>query len=380
MYAWEKNWSCFQTTTAVGSPGGTLAARQRLVQFLKNWMVSHAGWTVVASKGFWSASYYYEYEGVTAGGSYGGDSTGPYDVWSHSGGDIATTRVPWVMLKSPTSDVGTFYVLMGYDGTDATFSESFYFGVSDQMFLEPVGNALPLPAPGAGYAARPWADSFYSGGDNATYYLYFSGCADDGSFCLSVRRNTHVVVWSGLYLFSTLDLAGASYSNCMPITFMTLLPYTHGYSFSSALVSVNNHYLPNWEVWTKQSPKVRYPYRGDTVSGAVRMVGNFQNVGTVDFPLDMDGKVYMYPAHVFRVTSVGYAQDSIGGPQDARPAYVGRMKDFYNAPDSGAVKGDVVVDGSGAIKYYYLSINYSGFATENTSNFKLWLPGTEVPA
>lgn len=378
MYAWEKNWSSSQSTFTVGSPSGTLSARKVMVQRLKNWMVSHAGWTVVASKGFWDGSYYYEYEGVTAGGAYGGDSTGPYDTWSHYGSEIEATRKSWIMLRGPTSSVGTFYVLMGYDGTDVNLNYCFYFGASDQMFLEPVGNELPLPAPGAGYAAKSWMNSFFSGGDNATYYLYFSGCEEDGSFCLTTRRNSHTVVWSGVYLFSTLDTAGASYTNCMPIVFCA---YSESvYCMSTDLTSLSGH-LANWVDWSvKQNPKVVYPYNGTAIAVATRAASSFQNVGSVDFPFDMDGKVYMYPAHVVRTAGVGYAQGGVGGTQPARNAYVGRMKDFYVAPATGVVKGDVVVDNYGLTKYYYFSVNDSGYNTESAANFKLWIPGTEVPA
>jgi hypothetical protein len=376
MYAWEKNWVCFADSFSVGSPEGTLTSRKAILNRLKNWMVSHAGWTVVASKGFWTASYYYEYEGVTPGGSYGGDSTGPYDVWSHSGGDIAATRVPWIMLRSPTTSLGTYYILMGHTSSSTSLSGDFYFGVSDQMFQEPVGNALPLPQTGARIAQRPRTDAYHTGGDNATYYLYFSACATDGSFFLTVRRHTHVNNFSGLYMFSLLDPGMIPYDNFMPIIFASSAYST--WRFSCDLRSNSGYYLANWIDWPWQNPKVDYDYFGVSASPCVRRVGT--SVAATDFPFDMDGKVYMFPAHMHRTCKVGYAQGGVGGYQFVRPTYIGRVPDLYVAPESGIIKGDVVTDSTGAIKYYFASFNVDTYDTVATSKLKLWIPGTDVPA
>jgi hypothetical protein len=264
---------------------------------------------------------------------------------------------------------------MGYTGTDVNLNYCFYFGVSDQMFQEPVGNDLPLPQSGAKFASRPRTNAYHTGGDNATYYLYFSACADDGGFFLTVRRHTHVNNFSGIYMFSLLDPGMIPYDNFMPIVFSSAADDT--WRFSCDLSSNSGYYLANWLDWPWQSPKVDYPYFGVSASPCVRRIGT--SVAVTDFPLDMDGKVYMYPAHLHRTCKVGYSQGGIGGYQYVRPAYIGRVPDMYIAPESGLLRGDVATDADGNIRYYFASFNVDTYDTQSTSKLKLWVPGTEVP-
>lgn len=346
-------------------------ARRSSMQAVKNLMVSHAGWTVVASRGLVGASMEYEYEGVTPGGSYGGDSTGPYDTWWNTSAILHNAS--WIMLKSPTSDAGTFYALLGQYGGGINLDRAHCFGVSDQMFQQPVGSALPLPVVGAGYGASHGSSVMVPGGV-LTYYAFFSGCPLDGSFVMGIRRSDWAIAFAGFYMFSTLDLRTAP-AGCMPVVWSGSVPADQYAAFVSDWVGWSGHPVANWIDWTKQSPRsVAYPYLGVGMTYPQRGTTDvLQN----DMPFDFEGKAALFPLHFIRPRFNAYSDGSTGGPEGQMCGYLGRAPDFYPAPLAGMAMGDVLTDSDGNIRFYYL--NAYGANLENVAGKKLWVPSTIAP-
>jgi hypothetical protein len=350
-------------------------ARRSSMQAVKNLMVSHAGWTVVASRGLILAAMKYEYEGVTPGDSYGGESTGPYDTWESTSSILHNAS--WIMLKSPTSAAGTFYMLLGQYGGGINLDRAHYIGVSDQMFQEPVGSDLPLPAVGSRYGAASKSLMLITAGSALTYYAFFSGCSDDGSFIMGIRRSDWTLAFAGFYMFSTLDLKTVP-AGCMPAVWSGIVFISNQYGqFASDMMGWSGLAIPNWENWVKQSPRTGpapYPYQG---VGLVHPQRGTTNLLQSDMPFDFEGKAVLYPAHFVRPRFNNYSDGSTGGPAGQMCGYLGRAPDFFPAPLAGNTLGDVLTDGDGNIRFYYLNSYY--FNQEGTGGLKMWVPSTIAP-
>ena len=369
---WEKAW----TSVMVSYNGSNWeSARRGAMQAVKNLMVSHAGWTVVASRGLIGASMKYEYEGVTPGGSYGGASTGPYDTWEATSSILHNSS--WIMLRSPTSAAGTFYALLGQYGGAASLYRAHYFGVSDQMFQEPVGSALPLPAVGARYGAASKSLMMVPNSGTATYYAFFSGCAADGSFVMGIRRSDWTLSFAGFYMFSVLDLRTTPVG-CMPVVWTGTVTINSSYGeFASDLMGWSGHALANWEDWTKQSPRTSpppYPYQ---VVGILHPQRGTTDLLKTDMRVDFEGKIALFPAHFVRPRYSAYSDGSSGGPAGQMCGYLGRAPDFHPAARTGMSMGDVLTDADGNIRFYYLNAYGANFEYEYAT--KLWVPSTIAP-
>jgi len=203
--ATEKTWVTDANWVAY-TGGSYLNCGQNLLLKLKNKIVASGGWTVVGSSDGVSN---YEYEGVTGGGSYGGDSTGPYDVWADIG-DVrraADGSSPgWCLLKGPTSDGWTMYLVIAMEGTSDS-TDNGYLALADKNWLlHPDGAILYLPVadPDAKTVSITRRKFFgmYSG--TYTTRAYLSMCPADGSFFLS-HNLTIRTYWTGFIHVAKLD-------------------------------------------------------------------------------------------------------------------------------------------------------------------------------
>lgn len=151
-----------------------------VLMHMKNLLASH-GWDVIGS----CNSVVYEWSGVTGGGSYGGQSTGPYDTWASNSdiiryNDTAPGPHSWVTLQSPATSSGQFWVTISY-------WSSFYYSI--RMYAS---NAKPtLPIDPINYYPTPSNDEYFWILEDGNFCrmtvgkairLYFSGCSTDGSF------------------------------------------------------------------------------------------------------------------------------------------------------------------------------------------------------
>ncbi len=174
----EKTW-----TTTANYDIAYSSQRQQAQDQLMDWKnkLTTIGYTVLGS----GNSTVYEWAGDTGGGSYGGQSTGPYDVWAAASDivyrDSSSGLGPmgWAVLEGPVTAAGQFWVVIAYYAD---------FDYSVRAFAT---NAKPtLPADPLNDYPRASTDewfwicadqNFYRPG-STTIRLYFSGCATDGSF------------------------------------------------------------------------------------------------------------------------------------------------------------------------------------------------------
>lgn len=301
---------------------------------LKNHLVSDGGWRVVAS---YDGASNYEYEGVTGGGSYGGSSTGPYDVWADTGDvrRVANGSGPgWVMLESPTSEAyGKFHILLAMEGTSDISCG--YFACCNEKLLEPVPNYLPTFPSGSKhvYYSRSSFYLMYSG--TFTTVGYLSCCQEDGSF-VYMNRNTVRTFQTGYFMFSTLDL------NTVP---ENVMPIAIGLESGNGII--DSLYSPNW----KGDETAGWPEESSNyyVSGGLSFGWPTRDSGTAllvtDYnPTNFEGDVQLFPLYLLIINEYNNKENVRG--------LLGRVPDFFIC--STVLKDDtkdVLVDGVGNIEY-----------------------------
>jgi hypothetical protein len=178
--------------------------------------------------------------------------------------------------------------------------------------------------------------------------------------------------------FLILDTSGIS--GYLPVVLTGDINSAYRAIWAMDLHSVFGLHLTNWDDWTAQTPKVRYPYRGGLACFPCR--GYNTLVQSTDFPLDFEGKMSIFPAHFIRTWSVYYSQSGISGSDPATSAYVGRAPDLYLAPDvlkAVLDRGDVIVDSNDDIRYYFASIGVRGSDVDYDRELKLWIPSPSSP-
>lgn len=184
----ELNW-VFDMNVSLVTYGSypTTPISRAFLYYLKNVLVGLGGYEVVGSSANLGAQW--EYQGVTAGGAYGGGSTGPYDVWT------VDTDLDWAsdggspafaLLKSPLWEGSRMYVLLGFGSGDSWYAP-FWFAASNEM-LELVGGGVvnyPVPIAGAEWVFWDSSRVYYGTG---SFIGHLSVCTDNGSFILASRR------------------------------------------------------------------------------------------------------------------------------------------------------------------------------------------------
>lgn len=201
--ATTKAWTTVANYLIGGGGESSLNTTRRLLLDMKNKLVAYAGWTVIGS----ANGTIYEYEGDTGGGSYGGDSTGPYDVWedyldivwrdSDSGQGISS----WAVLRSPLTAAGQFWLLLWHYSSNDYYIRSYAFGVKPTL-RDPPLELAPFVTSG-----QPW--HYVVNNIQLWDYIntsngcrtYFSGCPSDGSFIFARQSPSRGTYWSAMQMF-----------------------------------------------------------------------------------------------------------------------------------------------------------------------------------
>jgi len=198
----EKTWNTV-ANYVLGAGESSLTATRRLFLDMKNKLVAYAGYTVIGS----CNSVVYEYEGSTAGGSYGGDSTGPFDVWEDytdlvwRDSDLGQGICSWAVLRSPLTAAGQFWILLWYYSSNDYYARIYAAGVKPTLRSPPL-ELVPFPTTGQPYHnlllnAQLWDYVITTGGCKT----YFSGCPTDGSFFFARQSPARGTYWSALQMF-----------------------------------------------------------------------------------------------------------------------------------------------------------------------------------
>ena len=144
----------------------------------------------------------------TSGGSYGGDSTGAYDVWEAAADVVRALdggSPGWCILQSPTTPSGTFYAVLAMEGPFDT-DENGYFAFADKRpERHPWGPVTYLPQQAFGAKFHGFIRETFFLMYSGTYTArgYFSG-APDGSFVYTMNL-TDRAYFTGLIMFHVLD-------------------------------------------------------------------------------------------------------------------------------------------------------------------------------
>jgi hypothetical protein len=321
----EKTWQTDPNFT-IATTSSALVMGQSVMMTLKNHMVSHAGWTVVGSSDGVSN---YEFEGITGGGSYGGDSTGSYDVWADIGDvrrGVNGSGLGWCILKSPAGKFGPFYALIAMEGTDDDANNGYTWYSDTNWVPHPVTPLLYLPtrAPGAAAHGRSRYTFILTYSGTYTTRGYFSG-AEDGSFLLTL--NLTIRTWfTGLQMFHVMDSAHPS----------TVMP-TCSYSQST---NTTWTYTTNADQFYAHHPRYDSVYTGDPTEGSgVRSVATFPQYMTTRIHSVMTTTNYaseVDPFPLFLASELDVATEETG-----RSSFVGRIPDLYSAPE-GLNEGDTM--------------------------------------
>ena len=311
----EKTWQTDPNFT-IATTSSYLVMGQSIMMALKNRMVANAGWTVVGS----ADGVRYEYEGVTAGGVYGGDSTGPYDVWESIG---VIQRQPdglgpgWCILKSPAGKHGPFYALIAMEGTSDLSQNGFTWYSNQNWELHPSTPIIYLPtrASGAVVHGRSRYDFFLMYGGTYTTRGYFSGAPEDGSFIFALNLTLRTY-FTGLQMFHVMDYAHPD----LPMP-------TCSYSQSS-----NNawDYNVNADQFYAYHPRYASVYTGSpTGSSGTRCVATFPVYKTSRIYNIMSTTNYATEVDAFPLFLIAEEDTNESG----RNAFIGRIPDLYNSPE-----------------------------------------------
>lgn len=198
----EKTW----VTTAnydFAYGGSSIAQGQSLLMDWKNKMVS-VNWTVIGS----GNSTVYEYAGVTGGGSYGGQSTGPYDVWAATTDIVHNTSNPgavgWVLLQSPVTASGQFYMVISYYSSQGYRARVYAANVKPPLPGDPLTDYPHISGVSSQWFWILADEDFYRYFGSQPVRTYFSGCEADGSF-IFYRQNLNEAYWYHCQQFHVLD-------------------------------------------------------------------------------------------------------------------------------------------------------------------------------
>lgn len=186
----EKTW----TTTAnydTAWGGSDVALGQGILMDWKNKLTT-IGWTVIGS----GNSTVYEWSGSTGGGSYGGQSTGPFDVWASTTDIVWANTNPapvgWAVLQSPVTESGQFWLVLTYYSSFGCYGRIFAANAKPTLAATPLTD-YPRPSTNEWfwlvaneYFCRPFGAS--------SVRSYFSGCAADGSF-IFYRQSLNDTYW-----------------------------------------------------------------------------------------------------------------------------------------------------------------------------------------
>lgn len=318
----EKTWVTVSNFT-VYTGSSYLNCGQEIMYQLKNHLVASGGWTVYGSS---DGVANYEYTGVTAGGSYGGGSTGPYDVWADSGDArrAADGSGPgWVLLKGPTSEGWTPYLVLAMEGTSDSLDNGYIALCADPFQLHATSPLLYLPSvpegSSSGSISRKTFYTMYSG--TYTTRGYLSMCPEDGSFAFALNLTIRTF-YTNMIMCGKVDPISTS---------PDYLPYAIGMggdngfgTYYKYFAVVSGEYSqPEYQIYASYARPYRY---------------NNTDVLVTDLPtVDCDGEVPLFPFYVChpfkRVT------------EEQAASLFGRLQDFWIAP-TGLADGDSVPSAS----------------------------------
>jgi hypothetical protein len=199
----EKTWVT-EANYVVAAGDTTSNATAKLLLDWKNKLCAH-GYTVVGS----SDGTNYEYEGETAGGSYGGDSTGPYDVWEDYTDvlyKVDSSQGPsgWVLMRSPLSAAGQFWIILWRYASSTTVFRG-YVGDTKPPMRTPANEVCPFWATGMPWHRIALNDSVYHANGTGGCRSYLSICEDDGSFVFLRQSISTGQYYQGMTAFMVLN-------------------------------------------------------------------------------------------------------------------------------------------------------------------------------
>jgi len=260
----------------------------------------------------------------TSGGTYGGDSTGAYDVWEAAADVVRALdggNPGWCVLQSPTTPSGTFYATLAMEGPFDTDNNGYFAFADRRPDRHPWGALIYLP--------QQAFEAKYHGFIRETFFLmyagtytgrgYFSG-APDGSFVYTMNL-TDRAYFTGLIMFHVLDPYSVG-DNPMPTC-----SYVHvadgGWTYGIYADSFRGYHQrpeldPN-SLYDIVSFRSCYPI----YDGSTRL---FSTMSTTDF----ESKVEGFPTYLIA---------SDGTTTAGRQAILGRIPDMFAAPE-GLTDGD----------------------------------------
>jgi hypothetical protein len=316
----EKNWNFNEALWSVG--GDTQNQRgQKFLLMLKSWLVTYGGWRVIGS----CDTTVVEYEGITSGFPYGGESTGPYDCWegvvdliqqSAEGG----SNFSWCVLLGPASAKGQPYFVIAYLGSDSQYGTFYFHPNKPSVGVTPM-NTVPTTVPFRGFGHSNTQAWVYTGDTNELQRAHLSASGVDGSFVL-LTSATNSSRYTGLFMFHMLAQDDALNSNwwAFPAT-----SYLHTNTSAWAWLSETCQFRCNHPDWpqTSQVAAVCAPYYG----AGTRMLATMTGADAVD------NKMAAFPAYLF-CAGESAAQDGEG-----MGAIIGRVEDMFLCPE-GLANGD----------------------------------------
>jgi hypothetical protein len=255
----------------IGAGDSISITHQRLILDWKNKLAAN-GWTVIGS----SDGTIYEYEGTTSGGTYGGDSTGPFDVWETYTDvlwrDSGSGQGPsgWVVLQSPISSSGRFWLIL------------WNYSTSNVKMQAIVGNSKPIFRTPGGQLCPFWTNDdkwYYSVFDENVYYPsgtsgcrnYLSVC-NDGSFIFLRQTIASSTYWHAMTIFSVLS------SDSVPDSFQKSVMYHYPWGTAR-----NDVQYTKWRSYVPGGPRligcgVQIPHYN--VSSSYRIISD---IGLYDY-------------------------------------------------------------------------------------------------
>jgi len=192
----QKSWS-YYTNFAISTGGDSqLVQGQKILLALKDRLVATGGWTVVGS----SDAVDYEYLGVTAGGTYSGSSTGPFDRWESvtdlvRGAEGALHS--WCILRKLGTD--NIYFVLAYRGASDVEGSFYFHPTKPALGADPLRN-LPTITPVVGSMGAFFV--YNSTSDIQKGYLC---CASDGSFIFATNSSHITDAYTGLVMLHWLE-------------------------------------------------------------------------------------------------------------------------------------------------------------------------------
>jgi len=310
----EKTWSVVESFV-VSPAGDTQAVQGQKILFdQKNQLVAIAGFTVVGS----SNGTVYQYEGYTAGGSYGGGSTSPYDVWQ-TYSDVRfrsdpTGPIGWVVLRSPTTDKGTFYLTLVYYASSSSYLNRCGWILSSTKPLLIGDGAQNYPVPEQ--YTQFWDSPFFHYVAGQGQRAYAAACVVDGSFYYLTNTQS-LAVTTGVFLFSTLSDAPAN------------SPAKAAIALTAGAAITVDTFQDDW--------RLVHPDGDNAVGNCLLLAYSSANtVFSLMTDIDqLDGSVWGMPMFLFAASPT--RSDSVSGFGGA----AGRAPDFYLVP-AGIAKGSEV--------------------------------------